>query len=1150
MKSKLELLDILNISTDIDKFSPNEIEFSFQIVKNYTSQKKPLVILVSSLYKAQVIYDCLTQFIDKNDVNIYSDDEIFRLDNQTSSNENYAEKLTCLYSLLAKEEKIFIINLSAYIRFCSAKALFLNKTFNIRKDSTLDRNKLENILLSSGYTRVNSIDGVGQFAIRGVIFDVFSPNYSEPIRLELFDDEVDDIRFFNLEEGITTSKIDKVTIIPNSLYLLTNEDKEMLLELLNENKDNIVNDNDFDYHSLIEFVKRGYLENKYKLLYSLCKHSYSTICDYIEENNLIIFDKDDIRHLLLTYSENEKTLLKEIKASNNLYKDTKLAIEYSKVEKGLSKSKYFNTEFLDINLTTPPYVCENIDSFVSILNTYFMQKIRVILLLEDPILSNIKEILNREKIEYSSEIDLKSNLIIIDSFLPFGIFSKKQKLVILSTSDIYGVKTKKSNFFNRFKNTKAIKKYDELEIGDYVVHEDCGVGQYDGLYEKNDQSYIKIKYAKEFVLYVPIEDFRRIRKYCGREGYEPPLDSGDRNAWQRKKNKIKQTTFYMADQLINLYSQRALTKGFSYKAIPELEHLADINFPYQLTPSQERVIEEVYEDLGKEYCMDRLVAGDVGFGKTEVALRAAYRVILNNKQVAFLCPTTILAKQHFDVSQRRFQNLGLKIELLTRFQSVKQVNDILKRLANGEINLVIGTHKLLSDKIKFQDLGLLIVDEEQRFGVKDKEKIKVMSSNVDVLTLSATPIPRTLQLSLMNLRSLSLLDEAPTNRIAVKSYVCSYDENLIKEVVQRELARKGQVFYLSNDVRSMSIKIEKLKKLFPLSTIAMVHGQMSGDDIEEVMSNFYDKKIDILLCSTIIESGIDIPNANTIIVEGADRMGLGQLYQIKGRVGRSDRLAYCFFIYDNLNKVTLSGLKRLQALKEFTELGSGLKIASQDLKIRGAGDMLGKKQSGHIDTLGFEAYSRLLKEAIKQRKEQAKEFKIEDKNSIFYENENYRKLSFSVDATIPKHFMSDVDRINSYRELGNIQTIEELSKFGLKLRDIYGPLPEEVKNLIVKKRVEIFLNKYYVSSFVETFGNYELSLIPNYLDFEQFKILESKLESLNRILKLNVKHNGLFFKITRDNEYLKTLDFILTNVDRFSTDNNQEELDEEQGDSI
>lgn len=667
----------------------------------------------------------------------------------------------------------------------------------------------------------------------------------------------------------------------------------------------------------------------------------------------------------------------------------------------------------------------------------------------------------------------------------------------LSAKEIYGVSSQRSRFLSRYKEAKLIRRYEELKEGDYVVHEIHGVGRYLGVEMIDGLEYLKIQYANEQIFFLPLAQYKMIRKYASREGYAPTLDRMGGSTWARKKSKIRSRISYLADQLLALYSERQTKPGFAFPQEEELQKEFMSTFSYPYTEGQLSAIQDIRNDMSSSHPMDRLVAGDVGFGKTEVAFNAAFTALLAHKQVVLLCPTTILSEQHYKVAINRFKEFSPHIEVYNRFVSKAKQDEIKKGLEDGSVDFVIGTHSLLSDLVHFKDLGLLIIDEEQKFGVAHKEKIKEKTKNVDCLTLTATPIPRTMQMSLLGVRSMSLLSQAPINRMPVKTYVAKQDNELIYEVIGKELDRHGQVYYLHNKIASIDKVAERLSKKFKKARVAVVHAKMTQDEIEDVMDEFYRNDIQILVCTSIIESGLDIPNVNTIIVEDADHFGLAQLYQIKGRVGRSDRLAYAYFFFRDSKNLTDEARKRLKALKEFTELGSGYKIAMQDLNIRGAGDILGSEQAGFVDSLGYEAYMELLEEVMKEKTLQV---------SALYDTQKHDfELSFSLDAHIPEEYGTKEQRISMYRELSDCDTDDKIKDFSEKLRDVYGSYPSEVNALLIKKKIENYLNSVYVYRFVEGLGFYTITMSDEYCKKPQlFKKLDELLRPLSVKLRLRI----------------------------------------------
>ena len=708
--------------------------------------------------------------------------------------------------------------------------------------------------------------------------------------------------------------------------------------------------------------------------------------------------------------------------------------------------------------------------------------------------------------------------------LASGLELIEEKVVILTAHELFGeVNVSKTKYF-RFKDAKTLRNFQELNVGDYVVHDSYGIGQYLGIKTLDVKGYHKdylyVAYAGDDTLYIPVEQFKMIRKYASADGKVPMIHALGSSKWTKAKQKAKNKIDDIADQLIELYAKRMSSPGFAFSKDNELQIDFENQFGYALTADQQRSVDEIKLDMEKPQPMDRLLCGDVGFGKTEVALRGAFKAILDHKQVAFLCPTTILSMQHFKTATERFKNFPVEIALLNRFTSSKEKKRILKEVKEGKIDLLIGTHRILSKDVAFNDLGLLVIDEEQRFGVKQKEKIKEYRETIDVLSLSATPIPRTLQMSLMGIRGLSKIDTPPKNRLPVQTYVVEKNNTLIKQVIERELARDGQVFYLYNRTDQIANVAYKISSTVPNAKVAIGHGQMDKNELEDVMLRFMNKEFNVLICTTIIETGIDIPNANTMIVEDADKFGLAQLYQIRGRVGRSERGAYAYLLYKKDKSIQDDALKRLKAIKEFTELGSGYKIAMRDLSIRGSGDILGGKQAGFIDDIGFEMYMKILQDAINVRMHKDEKPEEEVKN-----------LNVSVDGYIPDDYVeSDYEKLELYQRLDKAKTMSELNSLKAEFDDYYGNLPEAILTLIEKRKLEILSHYSIIEDIKDSGKQLEIIFSPNAFETisgDKLFLLANQLftkpafKSLDN--KITIKINKHDQWLNRLNEFIETL---------------------------
>ena len=1041
------------------------------VASNFKKNGGKYNVIASNLYNAQKVYDLLSCFIGEENCLFYPVDEMLRVESVASSKEMLAQRLFVMDELLKKDNYVLITHTASILRFLPSPELFKEKVLHFKIDNTYNIEDIKKVLIDNGYIRVNKIDQSMQFAIRGDIIDIFSVNNNNPIRMEFFDDTLESIRFFDIATQRSISKIDEISILPSIDIILSKDE-------LNDFEDKINTRLAFDITNIdcnlvsslkdivsndIEHIKNNHITESLYKYYGFIQNYHYSILDYSTNSINIVCNKE----ALLTTAD---ILNKEVSDYFMDQYDKGFMLGslsmYQSLNKVLSSHK---TIYCSSFASSENDIVFNARSIVGGSNT-----IAGALTLIESYLDSSKHIilcLSTEHQKKAIELLLNDNEIEYEQIKPFDIPNKKigiclfalengfelvdQKIVYLSSRELLGYQSKMSRFLNRYKSAVILKSYQDLEPGDYVVHEKNGIGKFidvetlevDGIH----RDYLHIQYADNGTLYVPVEQFKLIRKYIGKEGAIPKLNKLNSNEWDRTKKRIKERVNTIAEKLIELYATRMQKKGFAFKEDDEFQYAFESLFPFELTSGQNQAMEEIKKDMEADTPMDRLLCGDVGFGKTELAFRAAFKAINSGKQVALLCPTTLLARQHYERAMERFATFGIKIAIFSRLIPLSRQSAYLKGVEDGSIHFVIGTHKLLSNKIKYKDLGLLIIDEEQRFGVAQKEKIKELKTNVDVLTLSATPIPRTLQMSLIGIRSLSQLNSAPVNRMPIQTYVMPQDNNVIKELLERELARKGQVFYVHNNVTTIYEKATYLQSLVKDARIGIVHGQMEKDDIEDVMIKFYNGEIDILVCTSIIETGIDIPNANMIIIENADCFGLAQLYQIKGRVGRGNRIAYAYLLYKGNKNMNDDAKKRLKAIQEFTELGSGYKVAQRDLIIRGAGDILGPEQAGFIDSVGIDMYIQLLNEALSEKKGEEKELFSNQANKIL-----------SLDAYIPSSYINKGEKIDIYKEIDSAMSFDALNELNSKLKDIYGTLPKEVELLFTKRRIVLYQQEQWL----------------------------------------------------------------------------------------
>lgn len=1016
------------------------IEETLMIAIAYKEKKQKMLIVKPNLYTAQRLYENLSPLI-KDKVLLFSVEESMRIEALTASKEVTANKIDGMYRLLHEDDLICITHATAFTSFLPNPEVFKRHSIDIKVEQEIELEVLKHLLYESGYERVTYVDQPSTFAARGGIIDVFSMNYDMPIRIEFFDTIIDSIRFFDIASKKTVKTIEQATLICASDLLFEDEDLNQIEQILKTK---------FEGELVAETVDRLWNQEKisyFKSFYSLLDTTYS-IKDYIQSDWVILSSYEECREYHQKIYKENITYIQEMKSLNEMLPIYTIAFEFDNFTKK------------DMHLHTFVHMKHPIVSQIN--------ELQVLDLPLDKRLLAVKQLSKNNKV-YISVNDLEKEIIMNSGFdatveyvsFPFreGFIANQEKIVVYTSNELFDTIHYKAKYHNKFKDAEVLNHYQDLQKGDYIVHKLYGVGQYIGIENREKdgihKDYLKVAYKGNDILFVPLEQFRLVRKFVSKEGASPKLNALGSKDWEKTKAKVSANVKELADRLVKLYSLREKKIGFSFRQDDALQQTFEDDFDYELTKDQTNAVAEIKRDMEVDIPMDRLLCGDVGFGKTEVALRAAFKAIISNKQVGFLCPTTILSLQHLNTAVKRFRNFPVNVKVVNRFVSRKEMTQIKKDVKEGKIDLLIGTHRLLSKDIIFKDLGLLIIDEEQRFGVEHKEKIKEIKNSIDVLSLSATPIPRTLQMSLVGIRSLSQLTTPPSERISVQTYVVEKDFQLVKEIIQRELSRDGQVFYLYNKVQEIYNVANKLSKALNGVRIGVAHGKMSKEDIEDVMYKFTSKEYDVLVCTTIIETGIDIPNANTMLVEDADKFGLSQLYQIKGRVGRSDRLAYAYLMYAPNKQLSEIATKRLKSMKEFAKLGSGYQIALRDLTIRGAGEMLGPKQAGFIDTVGIDMYMEMLNDAIKESKgiQVEKEVEIE-------------RTNIKVDAYIPEKFEEeDYEKITLYQRIDKSKNQRELQALYKEVEDMYGKLPKAVQLLFEKKQLDLFVSNPHVESF-------------------------------------------------------------------------------------
>ena len=1041
--------------------------FCVYVSQLFKENDRSIVILTSTLLEATNLLNSLTSYTD--DVLFFPMDDFLTSMAVSSSPELLVTRLETLNEIIKGKKKIIITHIMSYLRFLPTSDLYKKSVIELKTNYEYDIKKLGLDLLSIGYKRDTLVYKTGDVAIRGYIIDVFPIGEEHPVRIEFFGDEIDSIRYFDEETQLSLGEKKNITIYPATDLLIENSEEDVVyhnkdLPIYNKNVSNIVD----------------YLDN-YTLIikdYSQLKNTYNTIFLQMDEykkekepdfngDYLFSFDKinlDNVIHYL-----NKDNLLPDLK-----YEEIKFKI------KEVPKFK------------------ENIDAIIEYLKSNWNKT--VILCLKKYQIKNFVKYLDIPYVltKIDNIYDKKINIVELDVNEGF-IYND---YVIITDKELFNVNKTKKIYKTKFKYASNIKSLNKLEIGDAVVHSIHGIGLYNGIKTLEvmglKKDYIELLYKNNDKLYIPVEKISVISKFTGKEGVMPKINSLGSTDWQKTKRRITDKVQSIAKELLKIYAERELRQGFKFSPDCSLQLMFEEEFPFTPTADQLLAIKQIKEEMETSHPMDRLLCGDVGFGKTEVAFRAIFKAVCDSKQVLYLCPTTILSMQIYNNAKERFKNYPVNIALLNRFTSVKEVKKILQGLEDGSIDFLVGTHKLLNDAIKPKNLGLLVIDEEQRFGVTHKEKIKKYKANVDVLTLTATPIPRTLQMSLVGIRSLSLITTPPVNRYPIQTYVVEENKQLIKEAIYKELSRNGQVFILHNRVDTIQNKVYEIKSMVPEARIIYIHGQMDKQVIEREMLKFVNHEADILVCTTIIETGIDIPNVNTLIIYDADHFGLSQLYQIRGRVGRSDKIAYSYMLYRSGRVLGETAVKRLKTIQDFTELGSGFKIASRDLSIRGAGDILGSEQSGFIDSVGIDLYLKILNEEVARLKGEQVEEEESEKALISVSTHVDSKYADEAELKIEIHQM--INSINSYEKLVDVKK---------QIEDRFGK---------VNKELEIYMYQEWFDKLAHSLDIIKVTQTKTYVELI-FSALKTKTLNYEQIFVESFKISR-YFKFSYKNECL------------------------------
>ena len=1080
------LLDLFSENDQIKKWHQNLIDKKRQLILGLSTSTKALaiasslkkenkIVLLTSTYgEAERIISDLLSLLGEELVYPFLVDDSPMVEFLMSSQEKIISRVEALRFLSDPSKKgILVCNIAASRLILPSPTGFKESIIRIAVGEEYDQHDLLHKLKEIGYRKVTQVQTQGEFSIRGDILDIFEMSQLEPFRIEFFGDEVDGIRTFEVETQLSKENQTELTIFPASDILLREKDylrgQSALEKQISKTLSPILKS--YLEEILSSFHQKQVHSDSRKFL-SLCYDKTWTIFDYIEKDTPVFFD--DYQKLMNQYEAFERELaqyftedlqngksfsdMQYFADTEQIYKKQSPVTFFSNLQKGLGNLKFdhiyqFNQYPMQEFFNQFSFLKEEIERYKKMDYTIILQSSNS---MGSKTLEDVLE-------EYQIKLDsrdkssiCKESVNLIEGNLRHGFHFVDEKILLITEHEIFQKKLKRRFRRQHASNAERLKDYNELEKGDYVVHHIHGIGQYLGIetieIKGIHRDYVSLQYQNGDQISIPVEQIQLLSKYVSSDGKPPKLNKLNDGHFKKAKQKVKNQVEDIADDLIKLYSERSQLKGFAFSADDEDQHAFDDAFPYVETDDQLRSIEEIKRDMQASQPMDRLLVGDVGFGKTEVAMRAAFKAVNDHKQVVVLVPTTVLAQQHYTNFKERFQNFAVNIDVLSRFRSKKEQAETLEKLKNGQVDILIGTHRVLSKDVVFSDLGLMIIDEEQRFGVKHKETLKELKKQVDVLTLTATPIPRTLHMSMLGIRDLSVIETPPTNRYPVQTYVLEKNDSVIRDAVLREMERGGQVYYLYNKVDTIDRKVSELQELIPEASIGFVHGQMSEIQLENTLLDFIEGQYDILVTTTIIETGVDIPNANTLFIENADHMGLSTLYQLRGRVGRSNRIAYAYLMYRPEKSISEVSEKRLEAIKGFTELGSGFKIAMRDLSIRGAGNLLGKSQSGFIDSVGFELYSQLLEEAIAKRNGNG--------NKRIKGN---AELILQIDAYLPDTYISDqrhkIEIYKKIRQIDNRVNYEELQE---ELMDRFGEYPDVVAYLLEIGLVKSYLDKVFV----------------------------------------------------------------------------------------
>jgi len=1094
-----EILEFRNLLKDLAKGKSNLLAYGLSdsqrafIISSLKKHISQILVVTADSLEAKNLAEDLSLFLPEEEVGFFPASSVIPYEIKARSLEFTAQRLKVMEELLQSKSMVVVAPIQALTNKLVPPAIVKNFTLHFEVGEAVSLDEVISKLVGMGYERVDMIEGRGQFALRGGILDIYPLTRELPYRLEFFDDEVDSIREFSPEDQRSINKLNEIYVGPareviydeqaaKTASVRIAEDLQHRCEILRSINQPLLAENlSKRVAEHVEKLSSGMFFEAAELYISYLHPELTNLMGYFNRRFLTVliepgriceaqktsaYEMDETFKGLLERGEilasqvniyySPFEILEELKKSRNIYMSVLPKIHPDFEPQGLYS--------FQMRSMIPLY--GKIDLLIEELSRLKKQKYRIVVLSGtrergEHLVKSLHE-RNQEAslITESSEMPVAGQVVVMPGSLHRGFEIPENRFAIISDLEVYGRPKKTQPRPKSKAKSKRITSYQELNVGDYVVHVTHGIGKYVGVESlkvgDNIRDYFALVYAGGDKLYVPTDQVDLIQKYIGSEDSPPKLNKLGSNEWIKAKNKAKESIKEMAQELLELYAARQAVKGFAFSHDTPWQKEFEDMFPYEETPDQLAAIEEVKRDMESSKPMDRLLCGDVGYGKTEVALRAAFKAVMDAKQVAVLVPTTILAEQHYRTFSERFAPFPVKVEVLSRFKSPREQKEIIKKLKSGEIDIIIGTHRLIQKDVRFKDLGLLVVDEEQRFGVSHKEKIKQLKKNVDVLTLTATPIPRTLHMAMSGVRDMSVIETPPENRFPIQTYVVEFNESLIRDAILRELSRGGQVYYVHNRVETIHEEAERIRRLVPEARVAVAHGQMNEEQLEEIMLGFYDHNYDVLVCTTIIETGLDIPNVNTLIITEADKLGLAQLYQLRGRVGRSNRQAFAYMMYKKDKVLSEAAEKRLAAMREFTEFGSGFKIALRDLEIRGAGNILGTQQHGHMLAIGYDLYCKLLAAAVKELKGEKETEEIQP------------VIELDVSAYISDKYISNTSqKMEIYRRIAAVESLEEVDDLEEEIEDRYGEIPEPTRNLIAISGIKVLAKKLKITSIIQ-----------------------------------------------------------------------------------